>query len=204
MPGNCTVPDTTLPRRVNHGSTAFAPRGFPPALSGDRAGLCGAVLSLCLHQLPPPPAEGYLPWCYRYLCAQLYPDGEVFDPALMNAVEEVYLPALCWALQHEDAPFDPLTDLLPLPEGAIAESRVAEEYGRFQALVEEKRLMALLRIGRECMPFDTASHIIGVHNVALHAAILARAAGLPVDLPPGVGGQPLPRRGQVRLPGART
>ena len=72
---------------------------------------------------------------------------------------------------------------LPLPEGAIAESRVAEEYGRFQALVEEKRLMALLRIGRECMPFDTASHIIGVHNVALHAAILARAAGLPVDLP---------------------
>ena len=159
------------------------PQGLSAALSGDRAGLCGAVLSLCLHQLPPPPAEGYLPWCYRYLCAQLYPDGEVFDPALVNAVEEVYLPALCWALQHEDAPFDPLTDLLPLPEGAIAESRVAEEYGRFQALVEEKRLMALLRIGRECMPFDTASHIIGVHNVALHAAILARAAGLPVDLP---------------------
>ena len=159
------------------------PQGLSAALSGDRAGLCGAVLSLCLHQLPPPPAEGYLPWCYRYLCAQLYPDGEVFDPALVNAVEEVYLPALCWALQHEDAPFDPLTDLLPLPEGAISESRVAEEYGRFQALVEEKRLMALLRIGRECMPFDTASHIIGVHNVALHAAILARAAGLPVDLP---------------------
>ena len=160
------------------------PQGLAAALTGDRAGLCDAVLSLCLPQMPPPPAEGYLPWCYQYLCAGLYPDGApAFDPALAEAVEQVYLPALCWALDHEQAPFDPLTDLLPLPADALADSRVAGEYQTFQALVKSSRLMALLRIGRECMPFDTASHIIGVHNVALHAAILARQAGLPVDLP---------------------
>ena len=74
-----------------------------------------------------------------------------------------------------------MTDLLPLPEDALAHSRIAEEYHRFQSLIRQRHVMALLRIGREIMPFDTASHIIGVHNVALHAGILARQAGLPVD-----------------------
>ena len=153
-------------------------------LAGPRDMLCRGVLAACQPLLPPEPEEGFLPWCYQYLCAQLYPDPEAqYDPALVEAAEQVYLPALTWALDHEDYPFDPLTDLLPVPEDAVAESRVAAEYGQFQLLIRKMHLMALLRIGREAMPFDTASHIIGVHNVALHAAILARKAGLPVDLP---------------------
>ncbi len=76
-----------------------------------------------------------------------------------------------------------MTDLLEVPGEAVTQSRVAEEYRRFRTLVRSSRLMETLRIGRACMPFDTASHIIGVHNVALHAAILAWRAGLPVDLP---------------------
>ena len=40
-----------------------------------------------------------------------------------------------------------------------------------------------MRIGKEIMPFDPASHTIGVHNVALHTAIMAVKAGIPVDLP---------------------
>ena len=35
----------------------------------------------------------------------------------------------------------------------------------------------------ESTPFDPTSHTIGVHNIALHTAILAKKAGFPVDLP---------------------
>ena len=95
-------------------------------LAGPRDMLCRGVLAACRPLLPPEPEEGFLPWCYRYLCAQLYPDPEArFDPALVEAAEQVYLPALTWALDREDYPFDPLTDLLPVPEDAVAESRVA-------------------------------------------------------------------------------
>ncbi len=40
-----------------------------------------------------------------------------------------------------------------------------------------------MRLGMETTPFDPASHTIGVHNIALHTAILAKKAGFPVDLP---------------------
>ena len=43
--------------------------------------------------------------------------------------------------------------------------------------------MAVMRLGMESTPFDPASHTIGVHNIALHTAILAKKAGFPVDLP---------------------
>ena len=154
-------------------------------LSMGRDAVCRNVLDLCRPYLPEEPDQGWMPWIYHYLTLGLYPDpaAEPLPEAWTGAVESVYLPALEWVLEREAEAFDPLTDLLPVPEDALAKSRVAAEYDRFLKLVKESHLMALLRLGRECMPFDTASHIIGVHNVALHAGILARQAGLPVDLP---------------------
>ena len=154
-------------------------------LALPRESLCGGVLELCRPQLPPEPEGGWLPWIYQALTLGLYPDPEVPapDPVRLEAVETVYLPALEWALAHETCSFDPMTDLLAVPAESLPQSRIREEYGRFQALVARSHLMALLRIGRVCMPFDTASHVIGVHNVALHAGLLAQKAGLPVDLP---------------------
>lgn len=154
-------------------------------LALPRERLCSAVLELCRPQLPPEPAEGWLPWIYQALTLGLYPDPEVPapDPACLEAVEAVYLPALEWALAHETCPFDPMTDLLAVPSESLPQSRIQAEYSRFQTLVARSHLMALLRIGRVCMPFDTASHVIGVHNVALHAGLLAQKAGLPVDVP---------------------
>jgi len=156
-----------------------------PVLLQDRRCICKNVLEVCRPQMPAEPAEGWLRWIYAYLTRGLYPDPEAAQPdsARTTAAETVYLPALEWVLAQETAEFDPLTDLLPVPEGALADSRIAAEYARFQELVQRCHLMALLRLGRECMPFDTASHVIGVHNVALHAGILAAQAGLPVDLP---------------------
>ena len=79
--------------------------------------------------------------------------------------------------------FDPYLDLLPLPEDAISGSRVEVQYARFEQAVRESHLMAVMRLGMESTPFDPASHTIGVHNIALHTAILAKKAGFPVDLP---------------------
>ena len=40
-----------------------------------------------------------------------------------------------------------------------------------------------MRLGRETMPFDPASHPIGVHSLALHMARQAKMAGMTVDVP---------------------
>ncbi len=86
-------------------------------------------------------------------------------------------------LDHRAETFDPLLDLLPLQEEEIAGSRVKDQYLRFLRQVQNDHIPALLTLGRELMPFDPASHTVGVHNVALHIGALARQAGLDVDLP---------------------
>jgi len=160
--------------------TTFSYESLLPLLKEPRERLCENVLALCRSEMPAEPQEGWLRWIYDYLTLGLYPDANAaVDPVLAEGAD-FYVSALEWILERETGEFDPLTDLLEVPEG---ESRVAEEYSAFQTLIKERHLMALLRIGRACMPFDTASHIIGVHNVALHAGILAQKAGLTVDLP---------------------
>ena len=151
-------------------------------LAAPRSAKCETVLEVCRPLMPGEPEGGWLPWIYHRLTLGLYPDEtESVDSDLAEAAES-YVQALEWVMEWENAPFDPLTDLLPLSEEQIQTSRITEEYTRFQKLIRRRHLMALLRIGRACMPFDTASHIIGVHNVAVHAGMLAEKAGLPVDL----------------------
>ncbi|MEI3064698.1 MAG: hypothetical protein V8S99_07935 [Oscillospiraceae bacterium] len=112
----------------------------------------------------------------------MFPDGLPEIPAL-TADEESYLAALESALQNPADSFDPCLDLLPLPEDSIPGSRVEGQYRLFTDTVRQDHLMAVMRLGMEATPFDPASHTIGVHNVALHTAILAKRAGFPVDLP---------------------
>jgi len=150
------------------------------AAAGPREGLCSRVLEICAPWMGAAPEEGWLPYIYELLTEGLYPKGAA---APLPEQAQRYLEALELAMEQEQAPFDLLTDLIPVPEAALQESRTVEEYERFQQMVTDCHLMALLRIGREIMPFDTMSHIIGVHNVALQIGILARQAGLPVDLP---------------------
>ncbi len=112
----------------------------------------------------------------------MFPDGLPEVPVL-TADETAYLSALEAALYGPADSFDPYLDLLPLPEDAISGSRVEAQYARFEQAVRESHLMAVMRLGMESTPFDPASHTIGVHNIALHTAILAKKAGFPVDLP---------------------
>ena len=154
------------------------------ALDPHRRDLCAAVLALCAPEFeaPAPPTQVFLSSLYQKLCGRMFPDGLPEIPAL-TADEEGYLAALESALQNPADSFDPCLDLLPLPEDSIPGSRVEGQYRLFTDTVRQDHLMAVMRLGMEATPFDPASHTIGVHNVALHTAILAKRAGFPVDLP---------------------
>lgn len=154
------------------------------ALDPHRRDLCAAVLALCApeFEVPAPPTQVFLSSLYQKLCGRMFPDGLPEIPAL-TADEEGYLAALESALQNPADSFDPCLDLLPLPEDSIPGSRVEGQYRLFTDTVRQDHLMAVMRLGMEATPFDPASHTIGVHNVALHTAILAKRAGFPVDLP---------------------
>ena len=81
-----------------------------------------------------------------------------------------YLGLLRYAISRENCPFDPLTDIDAVTEAELEQSRIAKEYARFWKAVEDDYFIELMRIGREIMPFDPASHTIGVHHVAVHMA----------------------------------
>ena len=157
---------------------------FFGSLDPHRRDLCAAVLALCAPDFEekPAPAPEFLSALYQKLCAQMFPDGLPEIPTL-TADEMAYLTALEAALANRRDGFDPYRDRLPLPEGALAGSRVEAQYARFEQAVRESHLLAVMRLGMEATPFDPASHTIGVHNIALHTAILAKKAGFPVDLP---------------------
>ena len=161
-----------------------------PALSqlsshGDT--VCQDVLDLCwpdLQALDPGERKTWLHRLYVHLSDNLFPDevtGHLAWPLRLD--EAIYITVLDLVLSWQEETFDPLLDLLCVPADALSSSRVSEQYRLFQTAVKESHLIALMRIGKEIMPFDPASHTIGVHNVALHTAIMAVKAGIPVDLP---------------------
>ncbi len=137
-----------------------------------------------MEALAPEPSEGWLPCIYNALCNGLFPDGEYIHPGTqVQQAVDLYVEGLEQALEAEREGFDPLTDLLPVDPSLCGSSRVREEYPLFRAALEQSHFLAMLYLGRELMPFDAASHTIGVRNVAVHGALLARRAGLPVDVP---------------------
>ncbi len=151
----------------------------------DRNAVCSQVVDLLrpkLAEFAAEPSEGWLSCAYAGLTNGLFPDPEyrVPDEATQNATAYL-IDTLDRLLACEDAPFDPLTDLYPFDE--TLKNRVQTEYLRFKQAIAQSHFLTTLRIGREIMPFDAASHTIGVRNTAVHTAIMAQQIGLPVDIP---------------------
>ena len=156
------------------------------------SGICGHASDACRQTLEAmrsvlelaheADAATFLRAVYDRLCERMFPLEDTPRPTL-SAAETAYLTVLECVLEQNCDEFDPLTDLIALPTDAMANSRVAEEYSLFTRAVAECHYPALMRIGREVQPFDPASHTIGVHNVAVHTALLAAKAGFAVDLP---------------------
>ena len=153
-------------------------------LCGHDSALCCKVLELYAPLMKSAPAD-HVQWLQRLcdrLSDNLFPDA-AHPRCDLTADEEIYLRMLEGVMGWNLTEFDPLTDVMRFDESALKDSRVAGEYTRFRKAVVREHVLPLMRISREVRPFDPASHTIGVHNVALHTAIMAAKAGLPVDLP---------------------
>lgn len=146
------------------------------------------VLRLCLpvmQSFSPSPEEGWLRYIYEALSAGLFPYSGMPRPNKgQKQAMRFFLTAFSWFLDGEEAcSFDPLSDVYAATAEERAKSLVAAQYDVFQEKIRKSYFRELLRIGRDVMPFDPASHTIGVHHVAVHAARQAALAGLPVDVP---------------------
>lgn len=154
------------------------------SVGGHDEDACCRTLELCAVVMENRPAEikEWLSALCDRLSDNMFPDAEHPRRALTGD-EQLYLTVLENVLAQHLETFDPLTDVLRFPADALHHSRVTEEYGRYRRAVVSAHVLPLMRISREIRPFDPASHTIGVHNVALHTAILADRAGIAVDLP---------------------
>ena len=144
-----------------------------------------SILKLCkpvMNRLSIEPEQGWLSYIYDYLASGLFFDEGFTETAQRPAVG-FFVTVYEWFLGLEDKKnFDLLTDIIELDDEEIASSDITEQYRQFKAAVADSHYIALMRIGREIKSFDPASHTIGVHNVAVHTARLAKKAGLPVDV----------------------
>ncbi|MDO5112077.1 MAG: cytidyltransferase-related domain protein [Clostridia bacterium] len=148
----------------------------------------GEILALCLPVMQTfceIPEGGWLRYTYEYLSAGLYPYAGMPRPnRAQKRAMGFFLCVLTWFLDAESAcPFDPLSDVYTATEAEQARSLIRPQYALFQQKIKETHFRELLRIGRDVMPFDPASHTIGVHHVAVHTARQAALAGLNVDIP---------------------
>ena len=165
--------------------------GFQDGLAALQEGRvnCNDLARCCrpvLDRLQEAPPEGWLRFFYDELSAGLFPDPHRPAPTqAQRTAQAFFLEVLEWLLSRETlhCPFDPLLDLHWANEEELASSRLRTEYASFRELMTRDHFPTLLRIGRDCMPFDPASHTIGVNNVAVHAARLAKEAGIQVDIP---------------------
>lgn len=162
--------------------------GLPEDLGQERVS-CRQVLELCrpvMDRISPEPEGGWLRECYLELAHGLFPDpARGRQTPDCRKAQAFYLAVLRWFLNTEQGrcPYDPLTDIPALTGAELADSRVAAEYAACREAVRQSYFVELMRIGREIMPFDPASHTIGVHHLALHMGRQAKAAGFPVDIP---------------------
>ena len=161
---------------------------LPDWLGTERVS-CAAVLSWCrpvLDALCPEPDHGWMRECYDELAHRLFPDSARIKLARNTAqAMEFYLTVLDFFLETEAGrcPYDPLSDVPKILPSERENSLIADEYPVFCKAVKDARFITLMRLGRETMPFDPASHPIGVHHLALHIARQAKQAGLPADIP---------------------
>ena len=147
--------------------------------------ICTKVFELCrsyLEETEKVPEKGWLNELYVRLVNHLFPDDAHPDRPLTKA-QRLYLAVLEVLIEQLDDEFDPLLDVLPFDRGALTLSRVRKEFQLFEKTVDDSHFLALMRMTREVTPFDIASHMIGVHNIALHTGIMAKKAGFSVDLP---------------------
>ena len=149
---------------------------------------CKQILELChpeLWALSGEPEEGWISFTYKFSTHILYPDPEFSEKAASYARGAyVYLNVLQFFFDEERkaVPFDPFNDFALLGEEEYQSCDRAGEYGRFVREFRDQYIYEMMRLNREATPFETLSHIAGVHHVAMTVARGLHKAGVPIDL----------------------
>ena len=149
---------------------------------------CKQILELChpeLWALSGEPEEGWISFTYKFSTHILYPDPEFSEKAASYARGAyVYLHVLQFFFDEERkaVPFDPFNDFALLGEEEYQSCDRAGEYGRFVREFRDQYIYEMMRLNREATPFETLSHIAGVHHVAMTVARGLKKAGVPIDL----------------------
>lgn len=149
---------------------------------------CGGILALCrreLKMLAQEPEEGWISFTYKYSTHILYPDeafAKAAEPYVSGAM--FYLAVLQFFFDEErkSVPFDPFNDFALLEKEEYETFDRAGEYAHFVREFREQYIYEMMRLNREATPFETLSHIAGVHYVAMTMARGLYKAGVPVDL----------------------
>lgn len=149
---------------------------------------CGEILELCrpeLWALSGEPDEGWISFTYKYATHILYPDPEFSkEAAPFAAGAYFYLNLLQFFFDEERkaVPFDPFNDFALLAEEEYMTFDRAKEYEHFVQEFKRQYVYEMMRLNREATPFETLSHIAGVHHVAMTVARGLYKAGVPIDL----------------------
>lgn len=149
---------------------------------------CLQILDLCrpeLWALSGEPEEGWISFTYKFVTHILYPDPEFSkSAAAYTAGAFFYLRLLQFFFDEERKalPFDPFDDFELLQENEYMSFDRAAEYSHFIREFRDQYIYEMMRLNREATPFETLSHIAGVHYVAMTVARGLYKAGVPIDL----------------------
>ena len=137
------------------------------------------------ERLCPRPPEGWAEFCYRYGEDLLFPDPEFSKSRKTYGPGALLLLAVLQTLlreEREEAVFDWRLDFSFCSEEEAAQGECAREYALLMERFQEEFVYEILRLGGEVTPYQTLSHIGGVHYVAMHMARALLRKGVKVDL----------------------
>ena len=149
---------------------------------------CEEILDLCrpeLWALSGEPDEGWISFTYKFSTHILYPDPEFAKkaaPFVPGAMLFLNLLQFFFDEERKAVPFDPFNDFALLPEEEYKTFDRAKEYEHFVQEFRNQYVYEMMRLNREATPFETLSHIAGVHYVAMTVARGLYKAGVPIDL----------------------
>ncbi len=148
------------------------------------------ILNLCLpimERLCPEDQPGdWLFFIHSMLTEQLFPQEDAQSPSIERLRASLFYLGVYRLLLEEEQdkkPFAPDTHFRFATGEECKGSPAQRQYAEFLKVAQSAFFIELMRIGRDCMPFDMLSHVAGVHHVAMRMARQLKEKGISVDLP---------------------
>ncbi len=152
---------------------------------------CANVLQISrktLNMVSPEPEDGWLENIYYHIIGLLFPHRASSEPVELKGDYEVgglmllHIIRTIYKLRKGDKSFDIEKDLRVLKDEEISGLGGEAEYRKLKAMLKNYYIHEFMLIGTEITPFNTLSHIAGVHYIAMHVATQLASANAPVDL----------------------